>query len=133
MSKEQDYPVSLEVQLLGGDGRKERSTANLATPGTTVMIDGKRVEDHVVRSKSKTYHANQWITVEVEVDGDGTIKHIVDGQTVLTYSQPRLDVRDAHANGLRAKRGSAQLGSGRIALQSEGHPIQFRRIELLEQ
>ncbi len=43
MMKDQDFPISVEVQLLGGAGTGERSTANLCTPGTHVEMNGKLV------------------------------------------------------------------------------------------
>ena len=36
MSVDQDFPVSIEVQFLGGLGKGPRSTLNLCTPGTHV-------------------------------------------------------------------------------------------------
>ena len=87
MTRDQDFPISIEVQLLGGlDDGKPRSTANLCTPGTDVVMDGKIVPRHCTNSKSKTYHGDRWVTVEIEVRGNKTIKHIVDGQVVLAYS-----------------------------------------------
>ena len=38
MLKDQDFPISIEDQLLGGDSTGERSTCNLCTPGTNVEI-----------------------------------------------------------------------------------------------
>lgn len=129
MRKDQDFPVSIEVQLLGGGGTAERTTANLCTPGTNVVMDGKLVRTHCISSNSKTYHGDQWVTVEVEVRGSEIIKHIIDGETVLSYSQPQLDERDADAQKL-AEKGSQLLESGTISLQSESHPIEFRKVEL---
>ena len=40
MRKDQQFPVSIEVQLLGGNGTDERPTGNLCTPGTHVVMDG---------------------------------------------------------------------------------------------
>ncbi len=57
MALDQDFPVSIEVQLLGGDGKKDRTTGNLCTPGTNVVMDGKLFTPHCVNSKSKTYTA----------------------------------------------------------------------------
>ena len=129
MSKDQDFPASIEVQLLGGKGSGERSTANLCTPGTNVVIDGQLVTRHCTNSSSKTYHGDQWVTVEIEVRGNKSIKHIVEGKTVLAYSEPQLDERDAHAKELAAKQGK-MLSGGTISLQSESHPVEFRKVEL---
>ncbi|GIX00015.1 MAG: hypothetical protein KatS3mg111_3347 [Pirellulaceae bacterium] len=131
MGKDQEFPVSIEVQLLGGNGKDPRPTANLCTPGTNVVMDGKLFLPHCTSSKSKTYHGEQWVTVEVEVRGSEVIRHIVDGQVVLEYSQPQLDPRDAHAQQLAEKRDGLLLESGYLSLQSESHPIDFRRVEIM--
>ena len=121
MTKDQKFPNSIEVQLLGGkgEGAGERTTANLCTPGTHVVMNGKLFKPHCTGSRSKTYHGDQWVTVDIEVRGNGAIKHIIDGETVLEYSQPQLD------NGEPLKGGS-------ISLQSESHPVQFRKVELMK-
>ena len=119
MAKDQKFPNSIEVQLLGGKGQGDRPTANLCTPGTDVVLGGKLLKQHCISSKSKTYHGDQWVTVEVEVRGDERIRHIVEGQVVLEYTAPQLD------NGTLLKQGT-------ISLQSESHPIQFRKVELRE-
>lgn len=131
MGKDQDFPASIEVQLLGGGGSGERSTVNLCTPGTNVVMDDKLITQHCNNSKSKTYHGDQWVTVEIEVHGNKVIKHIIDGKTVLEYHQPQLDERDPHARELAAKQGK-QLSGGTISLQSESHPVEFRKVELRE-
>ena len=131
MTLDQDFPASIEYQLLGGDGSHERTTANLCTPGTHVVLKGKLHTPHCVSSTSKTYHGEQWVTAEVEVRGSGTVKHIMDGQVVLEYEQPQYDPRDKHAAQLAEKRGALLIEDGYISLQSESHPIDFRKVELM--
>ncbi|MFI4875385.1 MAG: DUF1080 domain-containing protein, partial [Blastopirellula sp. JB062] len=123
MGKDQDFPASIEVQLLGGNGKDERSTANLCTPGTNVVLKGDLFMPHCTKSSSKTYHGDQWVTCEVEVRGDGTIKHFVNGELVMEYEKPQLDPRDEHAKSL-AKDGDLSLRQGTISLQSESHPCE---------
>ncbi|MBM3880793.1 MAG: DUF1080 domain-containing protein [Verrucomicrobia bacterium] len=130
LRKDQDFPVSIEVQLLGGNGRDKRSTANLCTPGTHVVMNGKLVTQHCNDSKSKTYHGDQWVTVEVEVRGGGVIRHFVNGELVLEYEQPQLDEGDADARKL-IREGDKLLREGWISLQAESHPVEFRKVELL--
>lgn len=130
MRKDQDFPVSIEVQLLGGDGVAKRSTANLCTPGTHVVMGGKLITQHCTDSRSETYHGDQWVTVEIEVRGNGTIKHFVNGELVMEYEQPQLDPGDADAKAL-LKNGDLRLREGYIALQAESHPVEFRKVELL--
>jgi len=130
MAKDQDFPVSIEMQLLGGSGKGKRTTANLCTPGTNVVKEGKLFKPHCVTSTSETYHGDQWVTVEVEVRGNKIIKHLIDGNTVLEYTEPQLDDREAHSKELAEKAGTIQLSGGSISLQSESHPCDFRRVEV---
>lgn len=132
MAVDQDFPASIEVQLLGGTGKGKRSTANLCTPGTNVVMNGELVTRHCTNSQSETYDGKQWVTVEIEVRGGEVIRHIINGQTVLEYHEPQLDDRDAHAKELAAKQGGKLLlTGGTISLQSESHPIDFRKVEIL--
>ncbi len=130
MEKDQDFPVSIEVQLLGGTGAGERPTANVCTPGTHIVMEGKLVTRHCNSSRSKTYHGDQWVTVEVEVRGNSVIRHIVNGETVFEYTQPQLDEGDNDARKLIEKGQNKMLSGGTISLQSESHPIEFRKVEL---
>lgn len=131
MGLNQDFPASIEVQLLGGRAEGQRSTANLCTPGTHVVRDGKLWKPHCLNSSSETYRGDVWVTVEVEVRG-GTIRHIVDGDTVLAYDDPQLDPKDGNAAQLLKDGRDKILRRGTISLQSESHPLQFRKVELLE-
>jgi hypothetical protein len=132
MRKDQDFPVSIEVQFLGGNGKSERPTANVCSPGTHIVMNGKLVTQHCNNSRAKTYHGDQWVTVEVEVRGNSHVKHIVDGETVIEYDQPQLDEGDADGRRLIQERGGDKmLGDGYIALQAESHPIEFRKVEIL--
>ncbi len=117
MQKDQDFPASIEVQLLGGMDASEKPTANLCTPGTNVVMNGKLFKPHCTKSRSKTFRGDQWVTVEVEVHGSKSIKHVVNGETVLEYTQPQ-------------RNDGALLESGTISLQSESHPVEFRKVEL---
>ena len=131
MTKDQRFPASIEVQLLGGTGRGERHTANLCTPGTHVEMNGKLFTTHCTNSTSATYHGDQWVTVEIEVRGNSVVRHKIDGETVLEYQRPQLDDADGHSKELIAKKnGDKMLSGGTISLQSESHPVQFRKVEL---
>lgn len=129
MEKNQSFPVSIEVQLLGGGGSGTRPTANLCTPGTHVVMDGKLHTPHCKNSKSETFHGDQWVTAEVEVRGNKSIKHIVNGDVVMEYTEPQLDEKDAQARKL-IKDGDKMLYGGSISLQAESHPVEFRKVEL---
>jgi 3-keto-disaccharide hydrolase len=131
MWKDQDFPISIEVQLLGGNGTGERPTANLCTPGTHVVIDGMLFTPHCLNSKSKTFNGEQWVRVEVQVYGDSLIRHIVNGDTVMEYSKPQIGGEVVNRFDPAVRQDGKILTSGYIALQSESHPIDFRKVELL--
>jgi hypothetical protein len=130
MTKKQSFPVSIEVQLLGGNGRNPRTTGNLCTPGTHVVMNNQLVTQHCISSRSETYHGDQWVKAEVEVHGNGLIKHIINGQVVLEYERPQLDEKDADARKL-IKDGNKMVSEGYISLQAESHPVEFRKVEIL--
>jgi hypothetical protein len=132
MMKDQDFPISIEVQLLGGlsDG-KPRSTANLCTPGTNVVMNGKLHTAHCTNSTSKTYDGDQWVRVEVLVHGDELLRHMVEGQTVLEYSKPQIGGGAASPTDPAVKIDGTPLTSGYISIQAETAPADFRKIELL--
>ena len=130
MRKDQAFPVCIEVQLLGGGGSESRSTANLCTPGTHVVMDGKLLTRHCFSSSSNTYHGDQWVAAEVEVRGN-KITHSVEGKEVLAYEQPQLDEKDQDAKKLLDAGQPKMLTGGTISLQSESHPVEFRKVELL--
>ncbi len=143
LSMGQDFPVSLEIQTLGGLGKGPRQTANLCTPGTQVYLNGKLTHEHCIDSKSKTYDGDQWVTVEAVVLGDSIVHHIIEGDTVLTYQRPEVSAyfiseqnnwKASHVDNADywMSRANKPLGSGYIALQAESHPIDFKDIELLD-
>ena len=129
LTRDQQFPVSIEFQFLGGTGTGERPTGNLCTPGTNVVMDGQLITRHCTNSRSGTWHGDRWVTAEIEVHGDGHIRHLIDGQVVLEYDAPQLDPSDPDAR--RLIRGNdLLLREGWIALQSESHPIEFRKVEI---
>ncbi len=125
----QDFPISLEMQLLGGDGKNERTTGNLCTPGTNVVLNDTLFTPHCVNSTSKTYHGDQWVRAEALVLGDSLMQHIVEGDTVITYKKPQYDGRDPWVQ-KAGYRDGALISSGYISLQSESHPVEFRKAML---
>jgi hypothetical protein len=131
MLKDQDFPICVEVQLLGGRGTGERPTGNLCSPGTHVVMDGRLVTDHCVQSSSKTYHGDQWVRAEAVVHGSALIRHIVEGETVLEYSLPQIGGGNVSNYDPAVKEDGKILTEGYISLQAESHPVQFRKVELL--
>jgi len=132
MKKDQDFPISIEAQLLGGRGDgSARSTANLCTPGTNVVMNAKLETRHCIDSTSKTFDGDQWVRVEVEVHGGGAIVHRVNGETVLQYETPQIGGGNVAGHDPAVKRDDEILTSGSISLQAESHPTEFRKVELL--
>jgi hypothetical protein len=132
MLKDQDFPISIEVQLLGGLGNGQpRTTANLCTPGTNVVYRGQLHTAHCTNSTSKTYDGDQWVRVEVEVHGDELMRHIVDGQTVLEYTKPQIGGGAVAPVDPAIKIDGTPLTGGFISVQAETAPTDFRKIELL--
>lgn len=131
MALDQDFPISLEAQLLGGVGTMERTTNNLCTPGTNVVIDGKLVTTHCISSNSATFFGDQWVRAKVLVLGDSLIAHIVNTDTVFRYSKPQYDGTDKWVQQLGLK-GGELIKEGTISLQSESHPVDFRKVELYD-
>ena len=142
----QSFPVSIEVQLLGGLSKGERPTGNLCTPGTAVIMNEKTNYNHCILSNSKTYDGEQWVRGEIIVHGGEKITHIIENDTVLSYNRPQIgggfvdsklgDI-DWTSNGVENKeywlsKEGEILKSGYIALQSESHPVDFRNIRLLD-
>ena len=136
----QDFPVSIEIQLLGGLGKGPRTTGNLCTPGTQVVFNDKLDFTHCISSNSKTYDGDGWIHVEAIILGDQSITHIVEKDTVLVYEKPQITTSylddDWDRYGVTSKDywkkiSGKLLSEGYIAIQAESHAIDFKNIELL--
>jgi hypothetical protein len=95
-------------------------------------MDGKLFTDHCIDSSSKTYHGEQWVSVEVLVLGDSLMEHFVDGKSVLKYEKPQIGGGNVFNFDPSVKKDGMLLKDGYISLQSESHPIEFRKVELLD-
>jgi hypothetical protein len=131
MLKDQNFPISIEVQLLGGAATGDRSTANVCTPATEIFRNGAMVRGHCTNSTSATYRGDQWVRVEIEVRGSEHIKHTVEGQTVLEYDLPQIGGDGVTPFDPAVKKDGMLLSEGYITIQGESHPTEFRKIELL--
>ncbi|TXK36720.1 DUF1080 domain-containing protein [Pontibacter qinzhouensis] len=131
MPRDQDWPISIEYQLLAslGDG-KERPTGNMCSPGTEVIYNGEMDPRHCINSTSKTYAPDEWVRAELIVLGDSLITHLVNGDTVLQYSKPQIGGGVVNNFDPAQKQDGKLLRQGFIALQSEGQPIDFRKVEI---
>jgi hypothetical protein len=131
MGKDQNFPASIEVQFLGGLGKGPRTTSNVCTPGTNVVMNGELVTRHCTTSTSPTFDGDQWVRAEVIVLGGDRFEHIIDGKTVLRYEKPQYG--GGNVSGLKQPLPpeGTPITEGYIALQSESHPVEFRKVELL--
>jgi hypothetical protein len=129
----QAFPLSLEVQLLGGiTPNTPRPTGNLCTPATHVSVDNIIVTDHCINANSATYYGEEWVALEIIVTKK-SITHKINGKTVITYENPTIGGQFLEATSKEVQLKDGQLlTSGFISLQSESHPIEFKNIEILE-
>ncbi|HAF35116.1 MAG TPA: DUF1080 domain-containing protein [Sphingobacterium sp.] len=132
MGVEQDFPISYHGQLLGGKGKAERTTSNLCTPGTNVVIDNKLFTPHCSSSTSKTYAGDQWVTADFLVLGDSLVQHILENKVVLQYNKPQIGGGNVSGFDPKVKKDGQLLSKGTISLQSESHPIDFKKVELYD-
>jgi len=131
IGKDQDFPVSIEVQLLGGNGKEKRTTCNLCTPGTNVVMNGKLFTPHCINSTSDTYHGDQWVTAEVIVLGDSIVQHFANDKMVLSYEKPQIGGGNVSGQENIFGTNGQLLTEGTISLQSESHPVEFKSIKIL--
>ncbi|KZS38384.1 hypothetical protein AWE51_17665 [Aquimarina aggregata] len=142
----QDFPVSIELQTLGGLNKGKRTTANVCTPGTAVEIDGIVDYTHCINSSSKTYHGDQWVHIDAIIMGGEYMEFKVNGDMVLRFEKPQITGGKYSAESKETNLGNfgierdldywlskagTILTDGYIALQAESHPIDFKNIKLL--
>ncbi|AYN66021.1 DUF1080 domain-containing protein [Euzebyella marina] len=131
MLKEQDWPISVEMQFLAGiEEGVERPTGNMCSPGTEIDFQGEQYPGHCLNSTSETLYGDQWVKAELIVYGDSLVQHIINSEKVLEYTKPRVGGDVANRYDPKYKVNGTPLTQGMIALQSEGQPIDFRNIKL---
>ncbi len=130
MLLDQSFPLSIEAQLLGGNGTDDRPTGNVCTPGTDILIDGQMAEAHCISATAPTFHGEEWVTFEMVVRGGESVVHVMGGDTVMAYNAMVVGGATVEEFGELAQAEGQPLTSGHIAIQSESHPTQFRKILL---
>jgi hypothetical protein len=128
MDVKQNWPVSLEAQLLGCTDSVKQKTANICTPGTTIFYKGVLTNEHCITSTSKYYFDNEWVNLDIIVHGGKDISFVIDGDTVLTFSHPQIGGALLPEN--YPIPAGTLLENGYVALQAEGQNIDFRKVEL---
>lgn len=132
MGLDQEFPASIEAQMLGGNGSDARPNGNVCTPGTHIEINGELVTRHCTNSESATFHGDDWVRMDIEVRGADQVRHFLNGEEVFVYGGIQLDPESVEAKPLIAKGAPLRLDAGHIAIQAETAPIEFRRIDLLK-
>ena len=126
MELNQDFPISLEAQLLGSkDEHQIRPTMNLCTPGTHVRMENVLKKEHCIYSEGPSFHDGQWVKVVLKVKPDLSVEHWVNGQLVMKYHNA---VTGGGGVNKEMEGSNIELKQGYIALQSESHPVAFREI-----
>ena len=131
MRKEQQWPVSVEFDIVGGRMMGSRPTGDVCRNGTNVLVNGAPLQEQCSKVGDQTIRDEAWTTALAEVDGGTRVRQIVNGALVVEYTDLKLDEANADARRLMSSGADKALTSGYISLQSNGHPIEFRRIEVL--
>lgn len=129
---DQTLLVAVEAQILGGNDTSERFTGNVCTAGTHIVMDNQVITRHCTNSNYPAIRDSSWVQMEVEVHGSESIIHKVNGEIVMKYSKPQYDDQDAFARKRMEDGYPRIISEGYIALQAEGHPVEFRNIELMK-
>lgn len=131
MLKDQNWPISVEMQFLAEiEKGTERPTGNMCSPGTDIVYNGVKATKHCIKSSSKTYPKGQWVKAELIVLGDSIVKHIINGELVLTYTKPSIGGALIKGHNPEVKKDGQPLTEGFIALQSEGQPLDFKNVRI---
>jgi len=127
----QAFPICLEYNLHGGNGTDDRPVGAACAYGIFFEIDREKNATNCIQPIVKrTFHGDQWVTLELDIK-DGQITHYVNGEKIISYANPEYDPENETAKTLM-KDGETAVKGGYISLQSNSHPIDFRKIELME-
>jgi hypothetical protein len=129
---DQTLLVAVEAQIIGGDGESDRFTGNVCTAGTHIEMNDSLITQHCTNSAYPAISDSRWVKMELEVHGSEKVFHKINGQIVMEYSRPQYDDTDPFARELMEMGHPRIISEGYIALQAEGHPVEFRKIELMK-
>jgi hypothetical protein len=128
---DQPFPVCLEYNLLGSNEKEKRGTGEICASGMYVEINGKRNTSYCTPpTVKKSFDGDVWVTAEIDVH-DGEVIHFVNGEEVIHFKNPRYDTANAIAKNFIVNNNDKVTG-GYISLQSNSHPMDFRKIEIME-
>jgi len=131
MSTDQQFPVSVEFDIVGGWLVGSRPTGDVCHYGTRILLDGAAVKGLCSKVADRTIRDDQWVTILAEVDGGKRIRQAVNGELMVEYTDLTLDDGNPDAQRLMASGAAKALTEGYVSIQSNGYPIEFRRIEIL--
>lgn len=131
MRKEQQFPVSVEFDIVGGRFLGSQPTGDVCQNGTHVLVGGAAVKGLCSKVSDVTIRDEPWTTALAEVDGGTRVRQIVNGALVIEYTDITLDEGNTDARRLMSGGADKALTSGYVSIQSNGYPIEFRRIEVL--
>lgn len=131
MLKNQEFPVSVEFDMVGGRMFGTHPTGDVCKNGTLVKIGGAVLEDKCSKLSAIAIPGKEWVTILAEVQGGARVRQIVDGALVVEYTDLMLDEKNADARRLLGSGADRALTAGYISIQANSHPIEFRRIEIL--
>ena len=131
MKIDQSFPICLEYNLHGGNGKDERPTGEICCSGTYVSVNGQKNSSYCTApTVRRTFHGDQWVTLEIDVR-DNVIKHFVNGEEILHFENPRYNP-DHPLGKTFIINGDDKVREGYISIQSNSHPMDFRKIEIME-
>lgn len=127
----QSFPICLEYNLLGGNGKDERPSGEICANGIYVEINGKRNSSYCTPpTVKKTMNGDEWVTAEIDVQ-NGKISHFINGEEVIYFENPRYDSANSVAKKFIVADDNI-VKEGYISLQSNSNPVDFRKIEIME-
>ena len=129
-AQDQAFPVSIEAQFLGDDGTGKRTSGNMCSPGTHVVIDGTLVTEHCPQTSKVAVAPGRVDAVRSRGARQRPGPHRVNGVVTAEYAKPQYDPTDEDGQRVMGG-GPLELSEGYVALQAESHPVQFRNVELL--
>ena len=96
-----------------------------------LLFEGRLDTRHCINSTSKTFHGDQWVAAEAVVHGVSVVRHLVNGEEVLSYELSQMGGGSVANHDLAVWTDGQLIEEGSISLQAESHPLEFRNVELL--
>lgn len=136
MELNQPYPISVEAQLVGPDPQGTPRTTGNFCERAMKMFRQDKLMPHCILSDAVPSPLGAWIHFDLEVTADGRVTEFINGKPVvhvdrIELNPDRTDTRLPVHSSIAAAGGKLLVTGGHIALQSEGHPTEFRNIRIL--